>query len=135
LTENVFTPLSVLVVDDHEGFRNSLRLLLERSEHTCQVLEAQSAVECLTLLDNATSQPDLILMDINLPGQDGLQTTQTILQQYPAMPIFIITSLEVEEYIEEAKGLGAWGILSKCDLSVQQLEDLMAHVLRQQHHG
>jgi two-component system, NarL family, nitrate/nitrite response regulator NarL len=133
LTEVVFTPLSVLIVDDHEGFRSSLRLLLERSEHTCQVLEAQSAAEGLALLD--TVQPDLILMDINLPGQDGLQTTQLILQQYPQMPIFIITSLEVEEYIEEAKGLGAWGILSKCDLSVQQLEDLMAYVLSQRHHG
>jgi two-component system, NarL family, nitrate/nitrite response regulator NarL len=133
LTEVVFSPLSVLIVDDHEGFRSSLRLLLERSEHTCQVLEAQSAAEGLALLD--TVQPDLILMDINLPGQDGLQTTQLILQQYPQMPIFIITSLEVEEYIEEAKGLGAWGILSKCDLSVQQLEDLMAHVLSQRHHG
>jgi DNA-binding NarL/FixJ family response regulator len=125
--------LTVLVVDDHEGFRGSLRQLLERSTHTCQVLEASSAEECLMLV--VKSRPDLILMDINLPGQDGLQTTRALRDDHPHLPIVIITSLEVDEYLEEAKALGAWAILSKCDLGVQQLEDLMAQLLQEQLHG
>jgi len=119
-------PLTVLVVDDHEGFRGSVRQLLERSEHCLEVQEAQSAEECLTLIQQ--KPPDLILMDIHLPDQNGLQATREILQICPRIAIFIITSLEVDEYTEEVKALGAWGIVSKCDLSGRELESMMMQV-------
>jgi len=119
--------LTVLVVDDHSVFRSCVRQLLERSDHCWRVQEAQSAEECLDLVHREC--PDLILMDINLPGQDGLTATREILKHYPQLPILILTSLEVEEYEEEAKALGALGIISKCDLSVRKLEDLMAGVV------
>jgi len=119
--------LTVLLVDDHEGFRSCVRQLLERSEFCWRVREAQSAEECLILVHQEV--PDLILMDINLPGQDGLHATSVILKHHPQIPILILTSLEVEEYEEEAKALGALGIISKCDLSVRKLEHVMSDVI------
>ncbi|WP_218079565.1 response regulator [Anthocerotibacter panamensis] len=115
--------LTVLVVDDHDGFRSSVRQLLERSDHCLRVLEAQSGEECIALV--LQDPPDLILMDINLSGQNGLTTTAQVLQHLPKMPIFLITSLEVDEYLEEIRALGAWEIISKCDLSMHKLEQLM----------
>jgi DNA-binding NarL/FixJ family response regulator len=118
--------LTVLVVDDHAGFRSSVRHLLERFCCCLRVLEAESGEASLALVAEET--PDLILMDINLPGQDGLQTTREILRLQPKMPIFIITSLEADFYLDEAQALGAWGIVSKCDLSARTLEGFMNQV-------
>lgn len=103
-------PWRVLLVDDHILFREGLGNMLR--PHGIQIVgaaangkEAESAI--------ATLQPDLILMDIHMPEQDGLETTRRLKQQYPHIKIVMLTMAEDESVLLQALKYGASGYLLK----------------------
>ena len=112
--------IRVLSVDDHEIMRGGIRYLLLAVEDVELVGEARSGEEALTLCE--TLHPDVILMDMRMPGMDGIQTTQLIRQRYPEIQILVLTSFEEEEMIQQAMQAGAIGYLQK-GISVDELAD------------
>ena len=100
-----------LVVDDSESARQVLRRMLEK--HEIAVDTASSASEALDYL--ARHRPDVIFMDHNMPGMDGLEAVKHIKAnpKTVTIPVMMYTSKEGDLYLGEARALGAVGILPK----------------------
>ncbi len=104
-----------LIVDDHAAFRQTLRAFLPDST----VLECADGSEVLAFY--AAERPDWVLMDIQMPGLDGLTATRRLKEQFPVARIIIVTNHAGEEFRAAAKDAGADGFLHK-----EHLEDLHA---------
>ncbi len=103
--------IRVLVVDDHPMFRNGLHLLLDSLPQMKWVGEAgdgQSAVMLALEL-----QPDVVLMDIQLPGMNGIEATRQILRDSPHIGILMVTMYEDDDMVFSAMQAGARGYLLK----------------------
>jgi DNA-binding NarL/FixJ family response regulator len=103
--------IKIFVVDDHEIFRNGLRMLIESTDDMTLVGEAESGEEVLPKLVDAA--PDLILMDINMPGENGIEVTRRIKQAYPTMRVLILTMFEDDKSVFAAMRAGASGYVLK----------------------
>ena len=117
--------IRVLVVDDEELVRTGLRLILD-AEPDLQVVG--TAVDGLHAVAEARRlRPDVVLMDIRMPGMDGLAATRQILGAGEALPckVVILTTFDVDEHVYEALRAGASGFLLK-DVPADQL----AHAIR-----
>ncbi|MEI7847733.1 MAG: response regulator transcription factor [Chloroflexota bacterium] len=104
-------PIRLMIADDHKLFREGLKALLSITEDIEIVAEAgdgQIALELFT-----TIQPDIILMDINMPGLNGIQVTQQIQSKYPNTGIIMLTMLEDDASVFAAMRAGARGYLLK----------------------
>src|SRR5215469_1254810 len=101
--------MRVLIVDDHELIRQAtIRTLRARSDMAC--IEARNRQEAL---DNAThSQPDIILLDINMPGEDGFSIARDIKQSLPNIPILFFSLNDDARHREAAAAVGE-GIVLK----------------------
>lgn len=114
-------PIRLLIADDHPLFRDGLRVLLESVPDMLVLGEATTGIE---VMEEATSlQPDLILMDIKMPGLNGIEATRRILQSSPHIRILILTMFEDDESVFAAIRAGARGYLLK---GVVQEETLCA---------
>src|SRR4051794_2426528 len=85
-------PLSVLVADDHPFFRDGLRPLLTSSPDTELIGEASTGEEAISLA--AELQPDVILMDIQMPGMGGIEATRRIVKENPNIRVLVVTMFE-----------------------------------------
>jgi DNA-binding NarL/FixJ family response regulator len=104
------TAIRILIADDHPVFRFGLRMLLE-SEHDLEVIgEAGSGEEALAQTE--ALQPDVVLMDINLPGINGVEATQRILQARPRTGVLMVTMLDDNSLLAALRA-GARGYLLK----------------------
>lgn len=105
------TPIQLMIADDHKLFREGLKALLAVTDDIEIVGEAEdgaSAVsKCLEL------QPDIILMDINMPGLNGIHATQQILEKLPQTGVIMLTMLEDDASVFNAMRAGAKGYLLK----------------------
>lgn len=103
--------IKVFVVDDHEIFRDGLRLLIDSADDMIMVGEAASGEDVLHKL--ADVSPDLILMDINMPGENGIDVTRRVKQHYPEMIVLILTMFEDDKSVFAAMRAGASGYMLK----------------------
>ncbi|MEU6730084.1 response regulator transcription factor [Nonomuraea wenchangensis] len=105
--------VSVLVVDDQILIRAGLAALIRAAPGLSVVGEAASGEEAVELA--ATLRPDVVLMDIRLPGMSGLAATERILARpgEPAPKVLILTTFDIDEYVYNALRLGAGGFLLK----------------------
>lgn len=106
----------VLLVDDDAGFRMLLRHALKTEAYT--IYEAGDAQETLRLV--AEVHPRIILLDICIPGVDGLSLLKQIREQWNDMAIFMTSSLSSQEWIEAALAAGATGYFTK-PFSIEEL--------------
>jgi DNA-binding NarL/FixJ family response regulator len=102
--------IRILLVDDHPVFRFGLRALLAAEDDTVVVGEAASGDEAVQLV--ATLTPDVILMDLNMPGMHGLETTRRILKTQPQIGILVITMFD-DDSVFAAMQAGARGYILK----------------------
>lgn len=108
---NSSTGIRVVTVDDHEIFRGGIDFALEAYDDIELVGGAHSGEEALRLC--AQLQPDVILMDMRMPGLDGPATTEAIRQQFPQVQILALTSFHDEQLVQRAMASGAVGYLLK----------------------
>ncbi len=104
----------VLIVDDQEPFRSAARLVVELSEGYEVAGEAVTGEESLDLVDQL--EPDLVLMDINLPGIDGIEATRRIMARHPGVRVLVLSTYEAAEYEPRALAAGAVAFIGKADL-------------------
>ena len=104
-------PIHILIADDHPLFRDGLRVLLESVADLHVMGEATTGHEVIA---QATSlQPDLILMDIQMPGVNGIEATRQIVQTSPHIRILVVTLFEDDASIFSALRAGARGYVLK----------------------
>ncbi len=104
-------PLRVLVADDHPMFRDGLRALLASTPDAELVGEAISGEEAVSLA--ADLQPDVILMDVQMPGMDGIEATRRVVQDSPHVRVLVVTMFEDDATVFKAMRAGARGYLLK----------------------
>ena len=103
--------IRVLIVDDHPLFRDGLRALLSSVADTEVVGEATGGDEAIGLAGSL--EPDIILMDINMPGVNGIEATRRIVQASPHIGILVVTMFEDDDSVFSAMRAGARGYLLK----------------------
>lgn len=117
--------MHILIVDDHTLFRRGLRLILSTSPaFQATISEAADAREAVKLLDEGGC--DLVILDIVLPGRNGLDLLGQIRQQHPGLPVLVVSMCPEEQYAVRALKLGANGYLTK----FSSPEDLIAAVVK-----
>jgi len=104
-------PISILLVDDHALVRAGIRALLDKVPEVQVVAEAKDGREALRLIGE--SHPGLVLMDIAMPGLNGLEATARITKEHPGVPVIILSMYADEEYVRGAVAAGAVGYLVK----------------------
>jgi DNA-binding NarL/FixJ family response regulator len=105
------TPIKLMIADDHRLFREGLKALLAVTDDIEIVAEAEDGESALKKCQEV--QPEIILMDINMPGLTGLQATQQILEKFPHIGIIMLTMLEDDASVFNAMRAGARGYLLK----------------------
>jgi DNA-binding NarL/FixJ family response regulator len=103
--------ISVLLADDQHLVRAGFRSLLRRDRDIAVVGEASTGDEAVRTARQL--RPDVILMDIRMPGMDGITATMVILTELPETRIVILTTFETDEYVFAALAAGASGFLTK----------------------
>ena len=104
--------IRVLIADDHPVFRYGLRALLQTEATTIEVVgEATTGEEAATLASQVS--PTVILMDVNMPGLNGIEATRRILASTPHVGILMLTMFDDDESVFAAIRLGARGYLLK----------------------
>src|SRR3990170_749871 len=114
----------VLIVDDQEPFRAAARMVVDATEGFEVVAEAETGEESI---DKAAELgPDLVLMDVNLPGIDGLEATRRILAAARPPVVLLVSTYEGEEYEPRAAECGAAAYIPKSVFSPDRLESAWA---------
>jgi len=108
----------VLIVDDHDLFRAGLRQLLEEQERVHVVGEASGGAQAVQLVSE--SAPDVVVMDLNMPGMSGVEATRQISLLAPLTRVVVLTISDQDSDVMDAILAGACGYLLK-DASIQEL--------------
>ena len=114
----------VLIVDDQEPFRLAARMVVEATDGFVVVGEAETGEASVDLA--ASLAPDLVLMDVNLPGIDGLEATRRILDEAARVVILLLSTYEEADYAPRAAECGAAAYISKSAFGPDRLEDAWA---------
>ena len=105
------TKQRILLVDDHEVVRLGLKALLDRHPNFEVVAEASTAREAVERVDE--HHPDVVVMDIRLPGGSGIEACQEIADKYPSSKVIMLTSYAEDEMLFSAIRAGAAGYVLK----------------------
>ncbi|MGI5194120.1 response regulator [Streptomyces sp. CA-288835] len=102
---------TVLIVDDQQLQRYGFRLLLESIPETDVVGEAAHGAEAVRMA--AELRPDVVLMDVRMPGMDGIEATRRIIASGGRSRVLVLTTFDLDEYVHDALRAGASGFLLK----------------------
>jgi len=121
--------IKIIIADDHSLFINGLQLLL-KEESWIEITDiANDGKELLDILHN--NQPDLILLDLNMPTMNGLEASRRIKQNYPNIKLIILSTYNEEHLVEKAKQIGINGYLLK-NCNREELLHAMSLVINNQ---
>ncbi len=116
-----------ILVEDNDDFRQCVKKILSSRYPSMQLIEAGDGTEALSKIDLLS--PDLILMDIRLPGENGLELTRMIKARHPNVIVVILSNHDLTEYRETAYQNGASYYLSK-DSPIGDFFSLIECILR-----
>ena len=119
--------ISILIVDDHEVVRNGMRSYLETLPDFTVVGEAASGEEAVTLVSELI--PDIVLMDLIMPGMDGIETTRRVKQVSPRTQVVVLTSYHEDIHIFPALKAGAISYILK-DMKMEKLVDVLHRAIQ-----
>jgi DNA-binding NarL/FixJ family response regulator len=117
-------PVRVLIVDDQEPFRAVARTVVEMTDGFEVIGEAETGEDSVSRASELS--PDLVLMDVNLPGINGLEATRQILADHAdgkPVVVLVLSTYEAAEYGPQAEEAGAAGFISKSEFSPERLEE------------
>ena len=115
---------AVLIVDDQAPFRSAARSLVQRVDGWRVIGEVGSGEDAIEAA--STTRPDLVLMDINLPGMSGIEATRQIVAADPGIAVVLLSTYAAEDLPADARSCGAAGYIDKADLSPRRLRALLA---------
>lgn len=107
----------IILADDHVIFRQGMKALINEAAGLEVVGEAGDGFELLKLLDEL--QPDMAILDISMPGLQGIETTRELRKKYPRMIVLILTMHKNKEFLYHAISAGARGYLLKEDSDIE----------------
>jgi DNA-binding NarL/FixJ family response regulator len=116
-------PVTVLIVDDHAGFRRAARALLEAEGYEV-IAESATGGEALAAADRA--QPALVLLDIGLPDIDGIQVAALLTAGDRSRAVVLTSSRDAADYEPLVQRCGACGFIAKAELSGAAIAELAA---------
>ncbi|MET0377759.1 MAG: response regulator transcription factor [Spongiibacteraceae bacterium] len=120
-------PATILIVDDHPAIRDAVMALLDGVFPECQLLVAESAEVALALC--ATATPDVVIMDISLPGMNGIEATQHIRIQFPTTRVVMHSNSDMQVFRDESAAAGAAAFVCKGRTSCE-LVTVISQLLR-----
>ena len=117
-------PVRVLIVDDQLPFREASRMVVEMTDGFEVSGEAENGEQAIALVEEL--KPDLVLMDVQMPGIDGIETTRRI-TSVPNPPVVIVMSThESGDYVDVAVAAGAVGFVPKSHFGLDTLDEMWA---------
>jgi two-component system, NarL family, response regulator NreC len=116
--------IRVLIAEDHAIVREGIRLILERQDDMTVIGEAVDGIAAVTLADEL--RPDVVCMDLNMPGIDGMEATRRIRKAHPAVAVIALTVHGSDEYFFEMIKAGAAGYVLKGAASSDLVEAVRA---------
>ena len=122
----------VLIVDDHESFRSAAKAVVlgtDGFEVAGEAADGEASVEAAGSL-----RPDIVLMDVNLPGISGIEATRQIRSALPRVIVLLLSARDTNEFDRAAEDCGAAGYLAKAHLSPEQLSELWDRERNRTHH-
>ena len=111
MTAHSAPPISIMLVDDQALLRVGFRMVLEAEDGFSVVAEAGTGAQAIALA--ASLNPQVILMDVRMPGVDGIEATRQIMKAQPQTRIIILTTFDLDEYAFGGLRAGASGFLLK----------------------
>jgi DNA-binding NarL/FixJ family response regulator len=108
---NKLAPIKLIIADDHEIFRDGLRLMLQKQPEINLLAEAEDGKELIELVKHL--QPDVVITDIKMPRMDGTAAAKHISEHYPAIGIIALTMFDEDDLIVDMLEAGAKGYLLK----------------------
>lgn len=103
--------VNILLVDDHELFRSGIKSILQSRDDFVVVGEAASGEDAIHKIRKLL--PDLVLMDVNMPGIGGMEATRRLQRMYPDLPVIAVTALNEDPFPSQLLDAGARGFLTK----------------------
>jgi len=120
--------VEIAVTDDHELFRKGLISLIDALDGRFKVvIEATNGNDLIAQLQTTNKTPDLIILDLNMPGRNGYETVMWLNEHFPNIKVLIISMIEREESVIQMLKLGVRGYLSK-DIAPEHLEEAILAV-------
>lgn len=123
--------IKVLTVDDHALVRMGIRRLLENLPDIDVVAEADNGEMALVMVK--THQPDVVLLDMKMPGMDGWEVTRRLHKSHPDIKIIAVTSINVDPLPTRVLQLGAMGFLTK-ESGAEEMADAIRKVFKGEHY-
>ncbi|WP_125099612.1 response regulator [Leucobacter chromiireducens] len=124
------TPIRVMLVDDQELIRTGFRLVLLGEPGIDVVAEAsdgEEALASLARLEQSGTACDIVLMDVRMPGMNGIDATRAVVERFPSVRVVVLTTFDLDEYATGAIQAGASGFLLK-DARPTELVDAIRRV-------
>lgn len=118
--------IKVFIVDDHEMFREGVKMLLGKSSNFEIIGEAHNGKQCLELVSEET---DIVLMDISMPEMNGIEATQKLIEKYPALKVIALSMFGDEEYYYKMIHSGVKGFVLK-EAGSKELEEAIKEVYK-----
>jgi two-component system response regulator NreC len=123
--------IRVHITDDHGVFRSGVRALLEREADMEVVSEAADSDSTLTQV--AVHQPDVVLLDVSIPGKGAIKVARELLEARPALAIVVLTFHDEEHYLKEFMRLGARSFVLKTSSGTELIEAIRKAVRGEEH--
>jgi DNA-binding NarL/FixJ family response regulator len=119
--------MKILIVDDHALFRDGLKYVLNALGDDISIFEASSSSASITLL-KANPDIDLLLVDLNMPGERGLAVLKECRINYSMIPVVVVSGSKLKQDIQQAMDMGAMGFISK-DINSRLMINILQLVL------